>query len=167
MQHLFNTESRQDQAEPIFVIDWFFYLLQQLLVSGESEIDTCAIRSTVSRAFLGGLWSRYQYADEYDDGSCEMDLQSHQTQLLKMLFELAFSVLMVIVLLQMVFGIIIDTFGSLREEQSLIDSRKRNFCFMCGIEKRRFEMEALKSRHSNKGFAEHIAKEHNIWDYFL
>ena len=83
------------------------------------------------------------------------------------LYQFSYYLLVITVLLNVIFGIIIDTFGQLREEQSKIMQQKKNFCFMCGIDKRRFEMEALKHRHAHNGFADHIEKEHNIWDYFL
>merc|ERR1712205_200440 len=89
------------------------------------------------------------------DADCEMKTTEHETQLLKMLFELAFSVIMVIV-------------GQLREEQTAVVEQRRNYCFLCGIDKRRFELEAVQaSKKDGGGWIEHIRNEHNVWDYFF
>jgi hypothetical protein len=186
MRILFDTNENQILKQPVFVIDWFFYLLTQLLVDGSSTIDTCTMTDALSSSMFRVLWLRYRNEDYWastvtdeaslewerreellDGVSCTMDTDHYNTKLMKMFFELLFSVTMLIVLMQMVFGIIIDTFGSLREQQSEVQTQKRNYCFICGIEKRRFELEALKDRHTNNGFLGHIHDEHSIWDYFF
>eukprot|EP00935_MAST-01C_sp_MAST-1C-sp1_P001935 g1935.t1 len=180
MGHLFDVQTREVDKIPVFMVDWFFYLLSQLLVAASSEVNTCKIHNPISSALLGVLWRPYLGLDANGtgyphpvgmmepDADCEMKTTEHETQLLKMLFELAFSVIMVIVLLQMVFGIIIDTFGQLREEQTAVVEQRRNYCFLCGIDKRRFELEAVQaSKKDGGGWIEHIRNEHNVWDYFF
>jgi len=61
----------------------------------------------------------------------------------------------------MIQGIIIDTFGSLREELQAKLNDQEMICFICGI-----DMEKLdKSSDSDKGFSFHIKKEHYMWNY--
>eukprot|EP00831_Metopus_contortus_P004676 TRINITY_DN11738_c0_g1_i3.p2 TRINITY_DN11738_c0_g1~~TRINITY_DN11738_c0_g1_i3.p2 ORF type:complete len:142 (+),score=27.29 TRINITY_DN11738_c0_g1_i3:397-822(+) len=59
----------------------------------------------------------------------------------------------------MISGIVIDKFGSMREE---IEKRRDQFnssCFICGKERGRLETE------TKKGFQFHTDKEHNLWNY--
>jgi len=65
----------------------------------------------------------------------------------------------------MVLGIIIDQFGSLRDHQNLNTETKQKYCFVCGIDKERLEVEYLK-RGLTDGFRRHISREHSMWDYF-
>ena len=63
-----------------------------------------------------------------------------------------------IVLLNVVFGIIIDTFGDLRAEKNEIRTDMLNVCFICNIERSMFERNDMEFRH-------HIKSEHYMWDY--
>ena len=73
------------------------------------------------------------------------------------LFDLSFFVLMIILLLNLIFGMIIDAFGELRDQKTRNDEDDKNVCFICGIERSEFE------RHIS--FEEHFINEHNMWAY--
>jgi hypothetical protein len=47
-------------------------------------------------------------------------------------FDLAFFVIITIVSLNVVFGIIVDTFSELRDERFKIEEHMQNQCFICG-----------------------------------
>ena len=71
--------------------------------------------------------------------------------------------MLVFILLNMIQGIIIDTFSSLKEElaEKLKDQKFK--CFVCG-----FDMEKLaKSSDADKGFGFHIKYEHHMWNYIF
>lgn len=57
-----------------------------------------------------------------------------------------------------VFGIIIDTFATLRDEEKAKRDDMVSKCFICGIARDEFD------RHAD-GFLAHIAKDHNMWQY--
>merc|ERR1712070_28504 len=63
------------------------------------------------------------------------------------------------ILLNIIFGIIIDTFSELREAKNakLVDTREK--CFICGINKAVFDTEGPGL------FERHIDTEHNMWDH--
>ena len=61
-------------------------------------------------------------------------------------------------MLNIVSGIIIDTFGELRDLRSAIDKDMESKCFICGIESTQFQ------RYGN-GFDTHVREEHNMWQY--
>lgn len=75
-------------------------------------------------------------------------------------FDLAFFVVVSTLLLNLIFGMIIDTFSSLREsarEQAMLQNNK---CIVCGLTRHDFE------RREFGGWKEHYKKEHNIWAYY-
>ena len=81
----------------------------------------------------------------------------------RFVFDNLFNLILVFILLNMIQGIIIDTFGSLREELAQRQNDQKFICFVCGI-----DMEKLdKSSESDKGFAYHIRIEHYMWNYLF
>jgi hypothetical protein len=77
----------------------------------------------------------------------------------RFVLDLLFFLIIIIVLLNIIFGIIIDTFSELREakKEKLIDTSEK--CFICGINKAVFD---------NQGpnmFTKHIEQSHNMWAY--
>jgi hypothetical protein len=74
----------------------------------------------------------------------------------RLVFDLSFFAIVVIVLLQgVVFGIIIDTFGTLRDEEKDKRNDMTSKCFICGISRDEFD------RHG-EGFLNHIKNDHNV-----
>jgi hypothetical protein len=66
-----------------------------------------------------------------------------------------------IVLLNIIFGITIDTFGALREAKNIRLEDTANICFICGIENLVFD------RIERDGFESHIRQDHYMWNYFF
>jgi hypothetical protein len=68
-------------------------------------------------------------------------------------------------LLKIIFGIILDSFGELRQAYDLIQNDISNNCFICNIEKDTYE----KNNKDNKSlsFKEHCEIIHNVWDYIF
>jgi len=73
-------------------------------------------------------------------------------------FDLTYFVTVLIILLNIVFGIIIDTFSAMREmfESKLADMKTT--CFICSIECYTFDRQGTP-------FDIHIKEEHNMWKY--
>ncbi|KDO22611.1 hypothetical protein SPRG_12592 [Saprolegnia parasitica CBS 223.65] len=82
----------------------------------------------------------------------------------RFVFDVTFFALKV-VLLNMVFGITIDTFGDLRTQAARKDDVRRNVCFICGLGRDVFNAHYLASSGLNNGFEKHIADDHNMWSY--
>jgi len=76
----------------------------------------------------------------------------------RLVFDVTFWIIIVVILLHVVFGIILDTFGSLRDEKTAIEEDVHNICFVCGIPANTFQQKALGHRH-------HIKKDHKLWNY--
>ncbi|ORX85369.1 hypothetical protein K493DRAFT_341790 [Basidiobolus meristosporus CBS 931.73] len=78
----------------------------------------------------------------------------------RIVLDLSFFLIVIIFLLNVIFGIIFDTFGSLRDERSSIQNDMKSVCFICNISATEFQ------RHA-KGFEHHIRHDHNIWQYLF
>lgn len=77
----------------------------------------------------------------------------------RLAFDQMYNIILLIMLLNIVFGVIIDTFASLRtgDTNTLTDMQSR--CFICSIDAYTFD------RATKHGFHDHIYMEHNMWHY--
>jgi len=76
----------------------------------------------------------------------------------RQVFDITFWIIIIIIILNVVFGIILDTFGALRDERKDIEEEIKSKCFICNITANTFQQKAL-------GFKHHIKHDHNIWKY--
>jgi inositol 1,4,5-triphosphate receptor type 1 len=76
----------------------------------------------------------------------------------KIVFDLSYFILINTIILNIVFGIIVDTFGDMRDEQFRRDEIVENTCLVCLNEKK----EILETKNE---FDDHIEHQHNIWNY--
>jgi hypothetical protein len=67
----------------------------------------------------------------------------------------------ILMLLNIVFGIIIDTFSSLRASKLERLTDTTEVCFICGIDKQVFD----RASPEPDGFSTHITIDHNMWNY--
>ncbi|TMW60299.1 hypothetical protein Poli38472_000341 [Pythium oligandrum] len=77
----------------------------------------------------------------------------------RLAFDLLYNTVLLIMLLNIVFGVIIDTFALLRtaDNEKLMDMQSR--CFICSIDAYTFD------RMTRRGFHDHIYMDHNMWHY--
>lgn len=74
------------------------------------------------------------------------------------LFDLFYWIWINIVLMNVIFGIIIDTFGELRDLKNDRYEDQCNVCFICNIHRNIFEQEG-------HNFTRHIKDQHYMWNY--
>merc|ERR1711865_53833 len=77
------------------------------------------------------------------------------------ILDLSYFILVLIVLLNIFFGIIIDTFGELRQEKNEQTDKTVNYCFVCGISK----LDLDRNSSEPNGFKKHITEDHYMWNY--
>lgn len=65
-----------------------------------------------------------------------------------------------VIFMNIIFGIIIDTFAELRDNKTTKDSDKKNKCFICNLDRHKFE-------NMVGGFENHIEEDHNLWNYLF
>jgi len=92
------------------------------------------------------------------DGKVIASTKSPSNYMARFFFDLSFFIAVIIVLLNIVFGIIIDTFATLREMTAAKIDDMRNMCFICSID--RYTLDK-----NGTPFDIHIKKEHNMWKY--
>ncbi|XP_019849736.1 PREDICTED: inositol 1,4,5-trisphosphate receptor type 1-like isoform X1 [Amphimedon queenslandica] len=91
-----------------------------------------------------------------EDGNVESF--SAQFHIPRLIFDLSFFIIVITIGLNIVFGIIVDTFSELRGERSDIEKDQKSQCFVCDLPSHEFERKA-------KGFNNHVKHDHNMWDY--
>jgi hypothetical protein len=77
------------------------------------------------------------------------------------MLDISFTIIMVWLVFQMVTGLIVDTFSSLRKIQEDLDRDFRNTCFICGLEREVIEKYYL----GKDGFNKHL-EDHGVANYF-
>jgi len=77
------------------------------------------------------------------------------------LIDETYFLLVIIMLLNIIFGIIIDTFSSLRAEKDRRLEDTEGVCFICGIDKQIFD----RASDEPDGFENHVKLDHNMWNY--
>jgi len=70
----------------------------------------------------------------------------------------SFFLVVNLMILQLVYCIIVDTFATLRGEKQQKEEILRNTCFVCGLDRSSFENRSVT-------FEDHIQIEHNLWHY--
>ena len=73
-------------------------------------------------------------------------------------YQFLFYVVVITILLNVIFGIIIDTFGELRQERGSKKAHMEGTCFICGIDRFTFDSKG-------GGFDRHVKNDHNMWSY--
>ena len=76
------------------------------------------------------------------------------------IYQFTYYIFVITVLLNVIFGIIIDTFGQLRTERATKRASMENACFICGVDRFTFDTQG-------GGFKRHIDHDHNMWHYLF
>ena len=84
--------------------------------------------------------------------------QDEDTYAFRVIYDIAFFFLLIVIVLNLILGIIIDTFADLRKEKQEKDDLRRNTCFICGLERKSFDSKGL-------NFERHCRVDHNLWSY--
>lgn len=77
----------------------------------------------------------------------------------KLFHDASFHILVKVILLNILFGIIIDTFAKMREQKKNLQMDTENVCFICN--QNRFIFDKM----CEGGFDRHVSKDHNLWCY--
>ena len=73
-------------------------------------------------------------------------------------FVVLFHIFVIWIMINLFFGIIVDTFAALREKTYKIEEDKKNTCFICQITRDG-------AMNKNINFERHIKNVHNLWNY--
>ena len=75
-------------------------------------------------------------------------------------FDIGYFLLITIIGLNVVFGIIVDSFSELRDEKFQRKEQLESECFICTIKNYEFEQRA-------SGFQNHVRTDHHMWNYLF
>jgi inositol 1,4,5-triphosphate receptor type 3 len=87
------------------------------------------------------------------------DLYSYYTG--RWFYDLIFYALIIVIMLNLIFGIIIDTFSSIRERETENHKDQISKCFICAYERGTIDQKIP------EGFSIHVKKEHYMWNYIF
>ena len=108
------------------------------------------------------LWGCYKYVFAYGfrAGGGVGDVMYHDVGNAAWL-HMTFFLIVTIAMLNIIFGIIIDTFSGLRSEKNDRNYDTTETCFICSIPRQTFDRAA----NSPTGFKNHIKYDHHMWNY--
>jgi hypothetical protein len=149
-----------------------FYAFPNDFYSESTAGDECKTMVLCFTTFLyngllsgGGIADFMSYELGWSPSFSGLDFQQTGLMFARTIFDLMFFIIVLVLLLNIIFGIILDTFSDLREKAKEQNEDMTSKCFICGIDKTKFD-EAFQKRGIQKGFElEHIDHEHNMWDY--
>uniref|UniRef100_A0A803Y733 Inositol 1,4,5-trisphosphate receptor n=1 Tax=Meleagris gallopavo TaxID=9103 RepID=A0A803Y733_MELGA len=148
-----------------FVMGWFFcpsvlWLCAFILLSGVVEADTdqweraCdTLLMCIVTVLNHGLRNGGGVGDILRKPSKDESLFPA-----RVVYDLLFFFIVIIIVLNLIFGVIIDTFADLRSEKQKKEEILKTTCFICGLERDKFDNKTV-------SFEEHIKYEHNMWNY--
>lgn len=128
----------------------------------DNELPVCTslwmcFLTAINEGLRGGDIGGYM-GSKYNPDIVELDGKDTALFYLQVFFQLAFWFIVITILLNVIFGIIIDSFGELRNNNLAIKHAMENSCFISGID--RFTLDT-----KGGGFVNHIKKHQNMWNY--
>nr|CCC49618.1 conserved hypothetical protein, fragment [Trypanosoma vivax Y486] len=142
----------------LFAIAGFILFPKQFNGNDASGSDDGGNCDTLLRCFTFILWQGVRQGGGVGDVMKEASWKS-ATFLPRVSYDIIFFALVNIVFLNIMFGIIIDTFGELRDGKRERERDLTSTCFVCGLDADRLEKTHL------GGFRAHVKHEHNMWMY--
>ena len=76
----------------------------------------------------------------------------------RFVLDMSFYIIIIMIMGNITFGLIVDSFGKLRDDTDKFENDKNNICFICQISRDKCLLK-------NKDFDSHIKNEHNLWNY--
>jgi hypothetical protein len=95
-------------------------------------------------------------ADKYQEESYSV------RQAERLSLDLLFWIVINTIMMNLVLGIIVDTFGQLRAERAARQEEMTNSCFICSLPRHKFQHLGSASQ---SGFERHIKEDHYMWNY--
>ena len=121
-------------------------------------IDTNVCKSLIF-CFLNTLDSGLRARGGIGDSAIRISYKRNKSHYIQRIFlDDIFFLLIVIIAIDLVFGIILGAFSTLRNEEQKHTNDKKNHCFICHANKNIFEK-------NRQNFNEHRDKIHNLWNY--
>ena len=146
----------------VTIIIYIFSFIIGKYFSDEFRLDAAddvRICSTLKSCYLSVLNLGLTRGGGISESMRMTDISSETTNFYyKLIVVMGFYIFVNIICLNVIFGIIIDTFSELRDRQRMREWDQLNVCDICGIERKSFEKKGM-------NFDLHKGVQHNLWDY--
>lgn len=127
------------------------------MLTGENGESVC---HTLLHCSLFIFDSGFKYDGGIGGSLIEVDYDRSWHYVLKrMLYDNAYNIVLCLVMINIVFGIMLDTFSELRDTEVKRQEDQNTKCTICHIDSSTFD------RRSEGGFSRHTEQDHNMWDY--
>lgn len=77
--------------------------------------------------------------DKYKGETAKATEPLHDLMIFRWFLDIGFFAIIVLVMLNVLFGIIVDAFGALREEKNFQKEDSVNLCFVCNLKREMFD----------------------------
>ena len=130
-----------------------FYNFQEIMPDNSCDSPVICMVFIYSNTFTSGgnLGNFIDEKHENSDGN-----------MVRYALDISYTIIMVWLVWQMVSGLIVDTFESLRQIREDKEEDMKSKCFICGLDKEKIE----KYYPGKEGFEKHL-KDHSIINYFF
>lgn len=116
-----------------------------------NSLGDCFTTLLVAGLELGGLW------ELLGAGVAAPDTTFSGNQIGRFVVNFLFWVILTVIMMNLVLGIIVDTFSQLRQELATREDEMANKCFICSLPSYKFD--------KHGGFKKHKREDHNMWMY--
>ena len=151
---IYSVQIRYDQFGSIFFMiilgSLLFSMIKFKWLTGE---DSC---KSYSECFFDMLNSGVRGGSGMGFGIKKINQPGFYSEFI---LEMFIFILVMLVLMNMITGIIVDSFQKLREKKNEENELKENTCYICSLHREKFEKRGIK-------FENHTEQEHNVVNYF-
>ena len=143
----------------IYVFSNLVYFFFNEDFSQEIEYRNDNVCKTLIFCFLNALDSGLRARGGIGDSAIRLSYNRNKIHYIKrIIIDDIFFILIVIIAIDLVFGIILGAFTMLRNKEQKHMADKKNHCFICHVNKNTLEK-------NRQNFNEHRTKTHNPWNY--
>eukprot|EP01015_Nassula_variabilis_P018871 TRINITY_DN311_c0_g3_i5.p1 TRINITY_DN311_c0_g3~~TRINITY_DN311_c0_g3_i5.p1 ORF type:complete len:368 (+),score=50.02 TRINITY_DN311_c0_g3_i5:67-1170(+) len=117
-------------------------------------------------SYIDVLDGTYQEKNPEDKGGVALFGETQNTPEIRwgrVLYDFTSFFIPVVIIIQIVTGVIADTFEVLRNEEEERTNDMNNVCYICGFD-RDFIQEKMRNQ---EGFITHVKEDHYLWHYFF
>jgi hypothetical protein len=148
----------RDECDTLF--ECLLFALQHGLVIGETVSDE-AVGAFAEDGGLANFTRRMLKDKSSDDDAGPEGMTADSAFAQRYIYDIFFFIIVLVLLLNMIFGIIIDKFGELRDQQNENIKAMTEYCFICGMEGTEIDTEGQK-RGMQNAFKHHVEEEHHM-----
>ena len=133
-----------------------FYNFQEIMPNYSCDSPIICMVFIYSNTFTSG-GNLGNFIDEAGEGH-----ENKEGNMVRYALDISYTIIMVWLVWQMVSGLIVDTFESLRGNREEKEDDMKSICFICGLDKEKIE----KYYPGKEGFEKHL-QDHSVVNYFF